>query len=301
MAVWLARSRIIFHRLSKQMGVLGVVHNNSWKTSVHSSGSSAMSHGDKYGRPRAFMGNSASRFHLQRFKSTEVESELDSQYINENDDDERPMAKKMLSFIFTISAFNMEPERISLFKEEDGDTILHCAISRDYFAVPIGRHILRAKRNQCDTLRDVIVSFALDRYGISNNSFVSGPSRLYQSAWILSSPSAGEQTYAFRSGSHFGRFFNIIYQYCTFVDELKEEQYDNDYQPTDQSSNEEKNRNFPENYTTCLDFFLPVIHGVRNVRLCPKKEDRVQKDEENTREHGGFLAQFYEAFVAASI
>ncbi|KAB1227046.1 hypothetical protein CJ030_MR1G014932 [Morella rubra] len=88
MAVWLARSRIIFHRLSKQMGVLGVVHNNSWKTSVHSSGSSAMSHGDKYGRPRAFMGNSASRFHLQRFKSTEVESELDSQYINENDDDE---------------------------------------------------------------------------------------------------------------------------------------------------------------------------------------------------------------------
>ncbi|KAB1220894.1 hypothetical protein CJ030_MR3G022606 [Morella rubra] len=65
MAVWLARSRIIFHRLSKQMGVLGVVHNNnSWKTSVHSSGSSAMSHGDKYGRPHAFMGNSASRFHL---------------------------------------------------------------------------------------------------------------------------------------------------------------------------------------------------------------------------------------------
>ncbi|KAB1227045.1 hypothetical protein CJ030_MR1G014933 [Morella rubra] len=50
----------------------------------------------------------------------------------------------------------------------------------------------------------------------------------------------------------------------TFVDELKEEQYDNDYQPTDQSSNEEKNRNFPENYTACLDFFLPVIHGVRN-------------------------------------
>ncbi|KAB1220897.1 2-oxoisovalerate dehydrogenase subunit alpha 2, mitochondrial [Morella rubra] len=96
---------------------------------VHSSGSSAMSHGHKYGRPHAFMGNSASLFHLPRFKSTEVESKLDSQYINEDDDDQQ-----VLDFPGGKVAFTSEMSFIS----ESDDKRIPCYQVLDDNGEPIG-------------------------------------------------------------------------------------------------------------------------------------------------------------------
>lgn len=82
MAIWVIRSRTIAHHLSKKMGLLGVLNLSSWSstTSSFQSSSSTM--------PHAFFGDSATHFPVPRFKSTEAERGLDTQYINQGGGDQ---------------------------------------------------------------------------------------------------------------------------------------------------------------------------------------------------------------------
>ncbi|KAG6626102.1 2-oxoisovalerate dehydrogenase subunit alpha 2, mitochondrial-like [Carya illinoinensis] len=123
MAVWLVRSRTFVHILSKKMRFLGVVPSrSSWDSSFmqYSSSSSAILPlvDNKYGsRPYAFFDNSPTRFLVPRFKSTEPERDLDSQYIKEDEDHDQA-----LDFPGGKVAFTSEMSFIS----ESGDKRVPC-------------------------------------------------------------------------------------------------------------------------------------------------------------------------------
>ncbi|KAM4075455.1 hypothetical protein ACB094_10G171000 [Castanea mollissima] len=115
----------------------------------------------------------------------------------------------------------------------DGDTILHCAISGDYFDLAF--RIIH--------LYDKLV-----------NSF-------NEQGWtplhlLASKPSA------FRSGCHLGRWYKMIY-HCIFVDELKKEPSDDDH-PTGPNNNlnRQKKKKYPENYRTCINFWKLMYNVV---------------------------------------
>ncbi|KAF3965880.1 hypothetical protein CMV_009975 [Castanea mollissima] len=115
----------------------------------------------------------------------------------------------------------------------DGDTILHCAISGDYFDLAF--RIIH--------LYDKLV-----------NSF-------NEQGWtplhlLASKPSA------FRSGCHLGGWYKMIY-HCIFVDELKKEPSDDDH-PTGPNNNlnRQKKKKYPENYRTCINFWKLMYNVV---------------------------------------
>ncbi|KAA8543283.1 hypothetical protein F0562_021222 [Nyssa sinensis] len=132
-------------------------------------------------------------------------------------------------------------------RRNDGETILHSAINGDYFDLAF--HIINLYENLVNSV---------NQQGFS-------PLHL-----LASKPSA------FRSGSHLGRFHTIIY-HCTFVDELR-----------DESSHQESSRpkifeekNYPENYRTCISFFQLLTDICRVLTKFYAKKHEGTGDAEN--------------------
>ncbi|KAM1057877.1 hypothetical protein ACFX2A_031766 [Malus domestica] len=112
-------------------------------------------------------------------------------------------------------------KRYNYCRRNNGDTILHCAISGDYF----------------DLAFQIIHLYE----GLVKSVNAQGFSPLHI---LATKPSA------FKSGSHLSLFQKIIY-YCIYVDELKEEQRKEGIIKT---FKEEENPKHPENYQTCINF-----------------------------------------------
>ncbi|KAJ0051900.1 hypothetical protein Pint_03255 [Pistacia integerrima] len=107
-------------------------------------------------------------------------------------------------------------------RKNDGDTILHSAISGDYFDLAF--QIIRLYKRLANSVNE---------HGLT-------PLHI-----LATKPSA------FRSGSHLGRFNQIIY-HCTFVERLKEVVVEPLQAPTESTLSADKKKfNFPENYQTC--------------------------------------------------
>ncbi|XP_050265748.1 uncharacterized protein LOC126709518 isoform X1 [Quercus robur] len=138
-------------------------------------------------------------------------------------------------------------------RRKDGDTILHCAIAGDYFDLAF--RIIHLYKKLVNSFNE------------------KGWTPLHL---LASKPSA------FRSGSHLGGWYKMIY-YCIFVDELE---LDNqNFQETIKSSDhpstgpennlvDQKKQDYPENYKTCLDF-LQFFWEVE------KKNGVIRKDAQN--------------------
>ncbi|CAK7346530.1 unnamed protein product [Dovyalis caffra] len=141
------------------------------------------------------------------------------------------------------------------YRRKDGETILHVAISGDYFDLSF----------QIIHLYEELVNCVDDR-GIS-------PLHLL----------AGKPT-AFRSGSHLGGYKKIIYN-CTFVEELKvEESISNvvQRQPLNIQASQDVNHNrYPKNYQTCCNFFSLLKKAVQVVMKLYKDRKPQTGDTEN--------------------
>ncbi|KAJ9696071.1 hypothetical protein PVL29_008362 [Vitis rotundifolia] len=115
-------------------------------------------------------------------------------------------------------------EQYNCCRRGDGETILHCAISGEYF--------------------DLAYQIAHKYEGLINLFDERGHTPLH----LLASKPA-----AFESGSRLGWFNKIIY-HCLYVEELKEESFPHyDIQQTFEDKREPEE--YPKNYTTCMDFF----------------------------------------------
>nr|XP_023881104.1 uncharacterized protein LOC111993465 [Quercus suber] len=137
-------------------------------------------------------------------------------------------------------------------RRKDGDTILHCAIAGDYFDLAFRIIHLYEK--------------------LVNSFNEKGWTPLHL---LASKPSA------FRSGSHLGGWYKMIY-YCIFVDGLEPDNQNfqetiksSDHQSTgpENDLNDQKKQDYPENYRTCLDF-LQLFRKV-------EKKNGVRKDAQN--------------------
>ncbi|KAK9945241.1 hypothetical protein M0R45_010766 [Rubus argutus] len=112
-------------------------------------------------------------------------------------------------------------------RREDGDTILHCAISGDYFDLAF--QIIALYKDLVNSVNEV------------------GFTPLH----LLASKSS-----AFKSGSLLRRW-NIIIYHCIYVDELKVEQADHFRERVINTiKNEREPAVYPENYKTCINFML---------------------------------------------
>ncbi|GLT36367.1 hypothetical protein SLA2020_107510 [Shorea laevis] len=134
--------------------------------------------------------------------------------------------------------------RYSYSRRKDGQTILHCAISGDYFDLAF----------QIIYLYEALVG-SVDEHGLSP-------------LHILAS-----KTTAFRSGSHLGRGNGIIY-HCIFVDDLK---IDLSFHPPANISKEMQSMNYPDNYATCIHF-LKLLKKLVQPAF---RSSSLQKDAEN--------------------
>ncbi|CAN6561253.1 unnamed protein product [Malus baccata var. baccata] len=112
-------------------------------------------------------------------------------------------------------------KRYNYCRRSNGDTILHCAISGDYFDLAFQIILL---------YEDLVKS--VNAQGFS-------PLHI-----LATKPSA------FKSGSHLSLFQKIIY-YCIYVDELKAER---SKEAIIKTFKEEENPKHPENYQTCINF-----------------------------------------------
>ncbi|XP_070675486.1 uncharacterized protein [Malus domestica] len=143
-------------------------------------------------------------------------------------------------------------KRYNYCRRNNGDTILHCAISGDYFDLAF----------QIIHLYEDLVN-SVNAQGFS-------PLHL-----LATKPSA------FKSGSHLSRFQEIIY-HCIYVDELKVEQRKRSNEGIIKTFKEEENPEHPENYQTCINFIRLFW---RTIRLVTKKEDN-QKEETQSADTG---------------
>ncbi|KAH9729700.1 ANK REP REGION domain-containing protein [Citrus sinensis] len=136
-------------------------------------------------------------------------------------------------------------------RRNDGETILHCAISGDYFDLAF----------QIIHLYEKLVNSVNEK----------GVSPLHV---LATKPNA------FRSGSHLGRCIGTIY-HCIFVDKLQEETSYDQYQ----LETSKKQTNCPENYETCLNFIrlLKTMVIVLSNRGNTKKE-RDAEDPERSKD-----------------
>ncbi|XP_048441608.1 uncharacterized protein LOC103960142 isoform X2 [Pyrus x bretschneideri] len=151
-----------------------------------------------------------------------------------------------MHYIFTPTLGDDHEKRYKYCRRNDGDTILHSAISGDYF----------------DLAFQII-----DLYGdLVNYVNEQGFSPLHL---LATKPSA------FKSGSHLGLFQKIIY-YCIYVDELKAERWE-PYNEGIIKTSEEK-PNYPENYQICINFirlFMETIPSViKNVVQANQRQRR---------------------------
>ncbi|KAM5563658.1 hypothetical protein ABKV19_018329 [Rosa sericea] len=146
-------------------------------------------------------------------------------------------------------------------RREDGETILHCAISGDYF--------------------DLALSVIPLYKDLVNSVNEAGFSPLHL---LASQPSA------FRSGSHLSLWNRIIYN-CILVDELEVEGADHFHERVKKTIDSEKASEYPENYKTCINFLLLFWKMVQ--ALVPHKEvdhrrgPKKSTDPENPKEPTG--------------
>ncbi|XP_065864837.1 uncharacterized protein [Euphorbia lathyris] len=141
-----------------------------------------------------------------------------------------------------------------LCRKRNGDTILHCAIQAEHF--DLACHIIHYYPN--------LVSYVNE----------TGQSALH----VLASKSN-----AFKSGSRLRPFDRLIYRYM-IVDKLQEEIF-NPEEYSDDSVNETR-PNYPENYTTCFNFFHVIWSFFRVItsRIKNKSITEAVNDEENTQQ-----------------
>ncbi|ONH93513.1 hypothetical protein PRUPE_8G235300 [Prunus persica] len=169
-----------------------------------------------------------------------------------NDDNETPLflaalhGKKnaflCLHYIY-IKSPDREQKRFNYCRRKDGDTILHCAISGDYF-----------------DLAFQIIKLYTD---LANSVNEQGISPLHL---LAAKPSA------FKSGSHLSPTDRIIY-HCIYVDELRLERPDSYNQGIIKTFKEEKDPNYPENYQTCINFIRLFWNLIRLVSSSCQKAD----------------------------
>ncbi|KAK9984923.1 hypothetical protein SO802_034448 [Lithocarpus litseifolius] len=129
-----------------------------------------------------------------------------------------------------LAAYDKDIETSNpVYRRNDGETALHCAIRWEYF--DMAYEIL---------LVEPSLAYTVNQLGIT-------PLHL-----LASKPSL------FRSGSQLGWWKKIIY-YCIYVEELQNETVRKEFidsatKELDESS-EIKDNNFPENYQTCIHFY----------------------------------------------
>ncbi|KAH7577590.1 hypothetical protein JRO89_XS01G0271100 [Xanthoceras sorbifolium] len=147
-------------------------------------------------------------------------------------------------------------QRYDYCRRKDGETILHSAISGDYFDLAY----------QIIHLYEELV----------NSVNVQGLSPLHL---LAAKPSA------FRSGSHLGRCKGFVY-HCIFVDELKVEKPDKHSVPEIADTKEPKK--YPPNYETCYNLIGLLVKAIKVVtraasRECINKDGKTE-DAENPNE-----------------
>ncbi|XP_077233421.1 uncharacterized protein LOC143875702 isoform X2 [Tasmannia lanceolata] len=149
-----------------------------------------------------------------------------------------------------------DPHDKSLCRRDDGDTILHCTISGEYFDLAF----------QIIYLYEDLVNF--------NNEKGELPLHLL-----------ANKPHAFRSGTRIRRLDHIIYS-CVFVDPLMGENKSNGYSPQDSST--VSNHYIPENYQTCfivwkiLKDIVCVL--VKNFGKWNRKSNCLIRDTENPQD-----------------
>ncbi|CAN6694003.1 unnamed protein product [Malus baccata var. baccata] len=158
--------------------------------------------------------------------------------------------------IYTPTFGDDPQKRYNYCRRNDGDTILHSAISGDYF----------------DLAFQIIYLYG----DLVNYVNAQGFSPLHL---LATKPSA------FKSGSQLGLFQKIIY-YCIYVDELKA---DRSNEGIIKTFKVEEKPNYPENYQICINFirlFRETIPGViKNVVQANQRQRREKNsaDPENQR------------------
>ncbi|KAL6210598.1 hypothetical protein ACLB2K_015830 [Fragaria x ananassa] len=148
-----------------------------------------------------------------------------------------------------------DPEYYSYCRREDGDTILHCAISGEYFDLAF---------QIIDLYKDIVNYVNKDGFS---------PLHL-----LADKPSA------FMSGSHLRPWTKIIY-HCILVDEPNVEKADHFNANT--ILNKENAPKCPENYKTCISFLLAFWKMARvfvnrkegNIRKCQKESTDLENQE----------------------
>ncbi|XP_002518096.3 uncharacterized protein LOC8280664 isoform X1 [Ricinus communis] len=158
----------------------------------------------------------------------------------------------------------------SLCRKSNGDTILHSAISGEYFSLAF--QIIHNYPNLVTSVNE------------------SGLSPLH----ILAS-----KPNAFRSGCHLPPFSRLIYC-CLIVHEIQQETHNPEVWLS--NSGNETGPKYPQNYQTCMSFFSAIkrffqiltrteeesiCHQVRQFLLRVKGENDKLKDEENAQEISG--------------
>ncbi|KAJ4722999.1 Ankyrin repeat protein [Melia azedarach] len=124
-----------------------------------------------------------------------------------------------------LHSFNQQNDG-SLCRKSNGDTILHSAISGEYYSLAF--QIIHCYPDLVDTVNE------------------NGLSPLH----ILASKSN-----AFKSSSCLGIFDLVLYN-CVSVDELRGEEY------VPKNSRAKGSRKFPENYRTCMNFFKLIRNSI---------------------------------------
>ncbi|KAM1808470.1 hypothetical protein ACFX11_031353 [Malus domestica] len=165
----------------------------------------------------------------------------------------------LMHHIYTPTFGDDPQKRYNYCRRNDGDTILHCAISGDYF----------------DLAFQIIHLYE----GLVNSVNAQGFSPLHLLATKAS---------AFKSGSHLGLFQKIIY-YCIYVDELRAERWDPCNEGIIKTFKEEKNPKYPENYQTCINFIrlfrTSILRVIKNAFQANQRQrgEKKSADPENQR------------------
>ncbi|XP_062085422.1 uncharacterized protein LOC133791514 isoform X1 [Humulus lupulus] len=137
-------------------------------------------------------------------------------------------------------------------RRHDGQTVLHCAISGEYFDLAF----------QIIHLYPKLVN-SVDEHGLSP-------------LHILAS-----KPFAFKSGSNLGHWHSLIYHFM-FVDELRPEPK-SDLSLLMKRTKDEKKDSYPENYKSCVNFAQLLMHAIETVII--KKDVLLQKSTNHDTEN----------------
>ncbi|KAH0978357.1 hypothetical protein GBA52_028076 [Prunus armeniaca] len=189
-----------------------------------------------------------------------------------NDDNETPLFLAALhgkkdAFLclhnIYINSLEDKQKRYNYCRRKDGDTILHCAISGDYF-----------------DLAFQIIDLYEDLANYVNGQGVS-PLHL-----LAAKPSA------FKSGSHLSPTDRIIY-HCIYVDLLTVERRDSFSQGIIKTFKEENDPKYPENYQTCINFIRLFWNLIRFVSpICQKADPETPAEPKSHQSFDSFPANY---------